>query len=549
MSKKNRKKAKAAAAASAAPAASATPRVDFRQVARQMEALEDVDRSLHIPPAPVAVFDTVESVRKRFAPPVTLGYGEKERLAQDNMLADSGFYDTIHRSLQQHAAELGQYPVTTFVGYGALQQIAQNGMIRACVQTVADDITREWIKVTGSKDAQRVELIQDVQERKYHLREVFHEAATTTGYMGGAFVYIDTGTEKPELPLRINDQSAELEKGSTLRFIVVDPVNVSPGDYNATDPLKADYLKPRFFWVLGRRVHASRLIPLLDNPPPTLLKPAYNFLGIPQAQILWDYVLHWNQCRVYTADLVRKVSLLVFQTDTDAIFMTPGGVQNFDVRMKALQRYRDNNSVFVCSKENEAVQNVQTSIAGCTDVVRQSLEMIASINRTPAVKLLGISPSGFNATGESDLRNYYDYVRSKQELRRDAITKCLKAIELVTLGQIDPELGFDFCDLSKEDEAQAAMTAQARAGTLATLLQMQAISAEEAREAVKAEPALHLEFLSDEAPDGDPEEIDGLIEQLQSATAALAQPKAEPPAAQPPDETRQLLQSLNNATA
>lgn len=514
--------------------------------ARRAALMEELGAQLYAPPPAAKVFETEEKVRKRFALPVTLGTTEEVRLAQDAELADTGLYSTIYKSLQQHGYELGQYPTTSFIGYGALQQIAQNGMIRACVQTVSDDITREWIQITGSDDGEKVDELQKLQEKKYHLRGLFHEAATITGYMGGAFIFIDTGEEKTELPLRINDASAELVKGGTLRFVVVDPVNVSPGDYNSSNPLKADYMRPKWYWVLGQRVHASRMIPLYDNPPPTLLRPAYNFLGIPQAQILWDYVMHWNQCRMYTADLVRKVSLLVFQTSTDDIFNSPNGLQLFDIRMKALQRYRDNSSVFVCDKDAEAVMNVQTSIAGCTDVVRQSLEMIAALNRTPAVKLLGISPSGFNATGESDIRNYYDYIKSKQELRRDAIMTCLKAIELVEFGAIDADLSFDFNPLGKEDENAAAMTAQSRAGTLATLAQMQAISAEEVREAVKTEPAMHLGFLSDEAPDGDPEDFQGLLDSLQSATAAIKAPEA--PQANPPDESRQLLQSLGGVS-
>ena len=514
--------------------------------ARRAALMEELGAQLYAPPPAAKVFETEEKVRERFALPVTLGTTEEVRLAQDAELADTGLYSTIYKSLQQHGYELGQYPTTSFIGYGALQQIAQNGMIRACVQTVSDDITREWIQITGSDDGEKVDELQKLQEKKYHLRGLFNEAATITGYMGGAFIFIDTGEEKTELPLRINDASAELVKGGTLRFVVVDPVNVSPGDYNSSNPLKADYMRPKWYWVLGQRVHASRMIPLYDNPPPTLLRPAYNFLGIPQAQILWDYVMHWNQCRVYTADLVRKVSLLVFQTSTDDIFNSPNGLQLFDIRMKALQRYRDNSSVFVCDKNEEAVMNVQTSIAGCTDVVRQSLEMIAALNRTPAVKLLGISPSGFNATGESDIRNYYDYIKSKQELRRDAIMTCLKAIELVEFGTIDADLSFDFNPLSKEDENAAAMTAQSRAGTLATLAQTQAISAEEVREAVKTEPAMHLGFLSDEAPDGDPEDFQGLLDSLQSATAAIKAPEA--PQANPPDESRQLLQSLGGVS-
>ena len=49
----------------------------------------------------------------------------------------------------------------------------------------------------------------------------------------------------------------------------------------------------------------------------------------------------------------------------------------------------------------EDIKNITLTISGVTDIVRQQLEFIAAINRTPLVKLLGISPSGFNATGRA----------------------------------------------------------------------------------------------------------------------------------------------------
>ena len=189
------------------------------------------------------------------------------------------------------------------------------------------------------------------------------------------------------------------------------------------------------------------------------------------------------------------------QTDTQAIFGTPGGVQSFDIRMQALQRYRDNNSVFVCDKQDEQVSNVQTSTAGCTDIVRQSLEMIAAINRTPAVKLLGISPSGFNATGESDLKNYYDHIRTKQEILRPAIEQCLKAIAIAEAGTIDPSITFEFKQLGTDNDSARAMNAQTRINTLGAALDRQVISPEEMRAAVKADPDMGLDFIDDEMPD------------------------------------------------
>ena len=454
-----------------------------------------------IPERTVNAFKNLRSVKKEFALPITMSGVSKDEYKEMNMAFDSaGGFNTIYESLTQHAYDLGQYPITSFVGYGVLQQIAQQGLIRACIQTVSDDLSRKWIKIDGCDDPQKLEIIEN-ELKKLHIKDLFHKAVTTTGYMGGAFIFIDTGEDDLTLPLAINDLSAELKEGSKVKFVVVDPVNVSPIEYNCIDPLRDDYMQPRMWQVLGKRVHASRLLPFVENQPPMLLKPNYNFLGIPQAQILWDYVMHFNQTRASTARLLEKISLLVVQTDMDAVLSDEHGIELFDAKMEFLERYRNNDSVFVCDKESEGVMNVQTTIAGCTDVVRQSLELIACINRTPAVKLLGISPSGFNATGESDLKNYYDYVASKQELYREQIQTIINVIQLCEFGTIDPAITFKFEPLNEENKASQAMTAQTKIGALTQLVDRQAMSAEELRTAVREDEDLGLSFLDEEMPE------------------------------------------------
>lgn len=454
-----------------------------------------------VPERTANAFKNLRSVKKEFALPITMSGVSKDEYKEMNMAFDSaGGFNAIYESLTQHAYDLGQYPITSFVGYGVLQQIAQQGLIRACIQTVSDDLSRKWIKIDECEDPQKLEIIEN-ELKKLHIKDLFHKAVTTTGYMGGAFIFIDTGEDDLTLPLAINDLSAELKDGAKVKFVVVDPVNVSPIEYNCIDPLRDDYMRPRMWQVLGRRVHASRLLTFVENQPPMLLKPNYNFLGIPQAQILWDYVMHFNQTRASTARLLEKISLLVVQTDMDAVLSDEHGIELFDAKMEFLERYRNNDSVFVCDKESEGVMNVQTTIAGCTDVVRQALELIACINRTPAVKLLGISPSGFNATGESDLKNYYDYIASKQELYREQIQTIINVIQLVEFGTIDPAITFKFEPLNEENKASQAMTAQTKIGALTQLVDRQAMSAEELRTAVREDEDLGLSFLDEEMPE------------------------------------------------
>ena len=83
-----------------------------------------------------------------------------------------------------------------------------------------------------------VQALEDAVNDKYHLKDLIHKAAATVGYMGGAFIFIDTGAEGAdlELPLRISSLSAEMSLNMDLSFVLVDPVSVTPGDYNSGNP-------------------------------------------------------------------------------------------------------------------------------------------------------------------------------------------------------------------------------------------------------------------------------------------------------------------------
>jgi phage-related protein (TIGR01555 family) len=260
--------------------------------------------------------------------------------------------------------------------------------------------------------------------------------------------------------------------------------------------------------VLGKQVHATRLLRIVANEAPLIYKPSYNFLGIPQAQILWDYVLHFQKNRDAANRLLNKFSMLVFKTAMGDILQGYGSLDQLDSRMQILARNQSNDGVFAIDREAEDVVKVETPLSGVTDIVKQSLEQLAAMNRTPAVKLLGISPSGFNATGESDLRNYYDHVLSQQEkMMRQAIKDVLDIVQISLFGEVDGAIDFTFRPLSEDDKNATAMTQQVKANTLCALLDRDIISPEEARRTLIADPASGLNNLDpDELPEPQGEE-------------------------------------------
>lgn len=466
----------------------------------------DGSQSMFAPSIPL----TVAEVKQRYAPPMTLGTPSDVRVACDNQLEECGVY-----SLLQHSFALGQMPQAQFLGYGVLQQIAQNALVRACIETVTDDMTRNWIELKREGEAEKTERTEYLEKLglsdeeaeadaadklaeisgemdKLHLQQTLHDAAAMVGYMGGCLVFIDTGEVDPlrlREPLNITAKSLELQKERPLRFIPVDPINIFPGLYNSISPLREDYFKPKTWWVLGQEVHESRLLRLVANELPTLLKPAYNFLGIAQAQMLWDYVMHFQNVRVASQRLLGKFSLTVMKTDMANILTQAGGTEQLDRRIALLVQHRSNDGVQVIDKEDEDILKLETPLSGVTDIVRQSLEILAAMNRTPAVKLLGISPSGFNATGDSDIRNYYDHVLSQQEkVLRPALNTILRILQIRLYGEIDPTITFDFAALSEADNAAIATTQKTRADTMAVLLDRAIVSQEECRRVLADDP-------------------------------------------------------------
>ena len=106
-------------------------------------------------------------------------------------------------------------------------------------------------------------------------------------------------------------------------------------------------------------------------------------------------------------------------------------------------------------KETEDLVKLETPLGGVTDIVRQSLEFVAAVFRLPVTKFLGISPAGFNPTGEAERRNLYDYLASRQEkILRRPLARVLTLLQLHAFGAIDPDLTFEFAPLNPDDEGK-----------------------------------------------------------------------------------------------
>lgn len=418
-----------------------------------------------------------------------------------------------------YVAGLGGYGCNNgFPGYPYLAELAQLPEYRKMVGTLADEMTRKWISLRTNGEGDKSEKIQqlDAAIRRFKLRECFHQAVLDDGYFGRGQLYVDmtlpggaSATDDPaelQTPLFLSDK--KVTKGSLIGFRSVEPMWTYPGVYNSANPLAKGFYRPSSWYVMGSTVHTSRMLMFISRPLPDMLKAAYSFGGMSLSQLAKPYIDHWLRTRDSVSDVVHSFSVSGLATNMDA---TLAGSEGTDLIKRAMlfNATRDNRGLMLLDKESEEFFQFNTPLSGLDALQAQAQEQMAAVSNIPLVKLLGITPSGLNASSDGEIRVFYDYVHSQQELHREPLKRAIDLIQLSEFGEIDPDIDFDFDPLYQMSETEAATARKTDADTDAVLITAGVIAPEEARARIASDPDGAYNALTLEAdvglPDDEPE--------------------------------------------
>lgn len=90
-----------------------------------------------------------------------------------------------------------------------------------------------------------------------------------------------------------------------------------------------------------------------------------------------------------------------------------------------------------------------------SDIYDKFMLDVAGAAEMPVTKLFGRAPAGMNATGESDLQNYYDSIETKQEDDlRPVLEKLLPVLCLSELGAVPDDLEFQFNPIRRPSDEE-----------------------------------------------------------------------------------------------
>lgn len=301
----------------------------------------------------------------------------------------------------------------------------------------AREMVRQWftLDVENSNIASAaMTAIDDLETR----RAVF-EALVWSRVFGGAiiFVAIDDG--------RAIDQPVDMDNIRSIDFFhVFHRFEVAIESVNA-DLASSQFGKPESYRLqtsaFSGSIHASRVI-RFDGVMTSKRRQRENggwsdSLYARMFSLLRDYGLAWASI----AHLFQDAAQAVFKIQGLSDALASDGDDLILNRIAILDRCRSVSRAIPLDAEMEDFKREATPVIGLDSLMDRFALRVAAAARMPATLLFGQSPGGLNATGESDIRFFYDQIRSAQE--SDLRPKLNRIIELIFRASNGPTSGVE----------------------------------------------------------------------------------------------------------
>lgn len=360
------------------------------------------------------------------------------------------------------------------LSYAESASLASDSIIHNAITKYCNEVFRKGGEIIINLENKELENEAKVYiENRLKELEFFDklkEAMFTSLIYGGAFLFIDVNSEDLSKELIIRKEVFQNNKING--FVVVTPDLCAPASVNSYNPLSYNYMKPSLWNIGGNIINSNRLVKLVIFDIPLLLKPLYNYFGVSLCQFMRPYVASADVARQALSDIFLRFKTDVIQTDL--IKVNP---QEAVARAKAINKTRNNLSLLLLSNDENFVQTI-TSLSGLDKIVAQLLENVAVSARMPSVKLLGLTPSGFNSTGDFDLNSYYDEIMSLQNaIIKPIIEKILHLLSLELGLDIYPEYKFEL--LEKNTKLEKGQIDNLQADLVSKLIQAGIITQEQ----------------------------------------------------------------------
>lgn len=390
----------------------------------------------------------------------------------------------------QSPLEATEYPLTRMTdNYALLNSLYRdNWVVQNVVGLMVDDMLREWYKLKGSYTPEALDALGKV-ERDTRLRERINEGLRWGRLYGGAagLIMID-GQDDLSKPLDVD----MIYPGSFKGLYILDRwQGVTPNMglvFEGGDPVPESYSITDADGNTVVNVHHSRVVRFTGRDLPYLERVAEMYWGESEVEALYKDVVAHDNVSANMAALTFQANINTMEVKGLEQLFSIGSTQaqrRFWNVMQAQSVLRSNFGTQLVEEGNK-ITNTQYTFTGLQEVYESMCLNLCGASHYPMTKLFGRSPAGMNATGESDLKNYYDYVDSQREAKvRPALQKLLPVLAMSAWGTIPDDLDFTFPPLWTPTATETAEIALKKAQAIRDTFQAGLFQADTAMKELK----------------------------------------------------------------
>lgn len=372
-----------------------------------------------------------------------------------SILTQDAFQNALARTgtMTPNLLEGTTYPITRMSrNYNLLNALYRNSWIaRRIVDIIPKDMCKNWVRFDTDLSPEELKQFDKMERITRLRRDVLHGLNWGRLYGGaGGLMMIEGQEDRLDEPLELD----LIYPGDFKGLMNIDRwAGIYPDLQLVSDISNPEFGLPEYYEFRNdashtvSRVHHSRIIRFVGDDLPEWEKQAEVYWGSSVLESVFEELKKRDNTSFNIAGLVFLANLRVLKmSDLGELLAgtNKNAQQDFYNVIQKQNWLQSNFGLQILSKEDD-FQTFQQTFSGLKEVYECFMMDVSGAAQIPVTKLFGRSPSGLNATGEGDLRNYYDVVEQEQEAKlRPILDKLLPVLCMSTWGFIPDDISFEF---------------------------------------------------------------------------------------------------------
>ena len=339
----------------------------------------------------------------------------------------------------------------------------ENWIIRRIIDTIPSDMLKNGFTITTELTPELLKRF-DRELRTTQLIEKLRKGLKWGRLYGGALGVMLIQGQGDDLSAPLNLDL--IMPGDFAGLMILDRWNgVSPSGELVNDIIDPEYGLPKYYNVTDPvdgtmvRIHYSRCVRFIGNDLPYWEELSEVMWGASVVESVFDELkkrdnVSWNIAQL---TFMANMRILKMSDLGQLLASTDSTSQQELYRTIQAQNVLMNNMGLMVMDAADSIESHQYTFGGLAECYQQFIMDIAGAAEIPVTRLFGRSPSGLNATGESDLQNYYEMIAEKQETYlRPIFSKLLPVICMSVFGAVPDDLDFEFDPVAEPSDEQRA---------------------------------------------------------------------------------------------